>query len=275
MSRLHSVALVLLTALVLPLAGPDRAQAADPAGGGDQQQRTVFWANAWAARHTVSGRPALTGARRMERMVHLIARNHADLGVLVELQRSQVRAFERTAGEDYEMVTGGTRHTRDGVFFDPSAYRLVETSSFRSWTKHGKRTRVPVVLLADQATGRQLAVLAVHHAAYDGGVRWREKAMTREIAAIRELQRSHPGPLPVLVGGDFNSTTRAYCRMRRAGFVSPIRPRHGCQHTPVPIDQLFADRSVAFHRYRRIARVQRATDHPAVYLAKFTLRPVG
>lgn len=253
------------------MTGPGAAQDAP-----DDVRRGFFWANAWANHHTAraggDGRFAMAGARRMERMVRLIHRRDADVGVLVEMERPQVRAFRRASAGRYAMVTGGTpgRGIYDGVFYDAGAYRLVDSYHFRSWTKHGRRARVPVVFLDDRRTGQRIAVMAVHHAAFGSGSRWRERALDREIAEIRRLRRTHGPGVTVFIAGDFNSTERAYCRMRKAGLRSPVRPAKRCENTPVGIDQLFGDRAARFSGYRRIVRPD-ITDHPAVYVARFRL----
>lgn len=239
-------------------------------------RRGFFWANAWANHHTArpggDGTFAMSGKRRMERMVRLIKRRDADVGVIVEMERVQVRAFLRAGGGRYAMVTGGTpgRGILDGVFYDTAAYRLVDSYRFRSWTKHGRRARVPVVFLDDRRTGQRIAVMAVHHAAFGSGAHWRERALRREIREVRRIRRAHGRAVTTFVGGDFNSTENAYCRMRKAGMRSPVPRARRCHDTPVGIDQLFGDRQARFSGYRRIVR-RDITDHPAVYLARFRL----
>lgn len=267
------LALLALVAGLLVGGGASPAQAQDVTRG-------FFWANAWANHHTArpggDGRHAMAGARRMARMVRLIDRRNADVGVIVEMELPQVRAFARAGGGRYAMVTGGTRRIRDGVFYDTSAYRLVSSYHFLSWTKHGRRAKVPVVFLEDLANGRRLAVMGVHHAAFGAGARWREKALDREIAEIKRLKAAHGSGLSVFIAGDFNSIDRAYCRMRKAGMRSPVPPAKRCHHTPVSIDQLFGDRTVTFRHYRRIVQhTNLLTDHAAVYFARFTVPSIS
>jgi endonuclease/exonuclease/phosphatase family metal-dependent hydrolase len=253
-------ALVLAVAAVLV----GLLQAAPSAGAGQpaRTKGTFFWANAWAAHHTAA-RGASSGAARMRRLVALVRDAGVGVGALAEVERSQIEAFRRSAPA-YQLLVGG-RGTTDGVFWDTGRYELVDAYRFSGLTYRGRRAPVPVAVLRDRAGGRLLAVIAVHNPRD----RWNARAFQREMAQVRRLRRTY-GQIPVFVAGDFNSGAWAACRAHRTHLFSAGHRRCG---DPAPIDQLLVDRRVRITSYHRMGggRVDRITDHPAVYRARFTL----
>ncbi|MDH2413420.1 endonuclease/exonuclease/phosphatase family protein [Nocardioides sp. CER19] len=254
--------LVVLAAAVLMAvpAAPGRADA-QPAGA----TGTFFWANAWAAHHTAA-RGASSGPQRMRRLVRLVERADIGLGALAEVEHSQVVAFRRAA-PTYQLLTGGRGNTV-GVFWDTTAYDLVQSYRFRGFSYGGRRVRLPVAVLRDHASSDLLALIAVHNPRD----RWRDSALRRELQEVRNVRRAYDGRVAVFVAGDFNAGDSVACRAHRAGLVSVAQRR--CRGS-APIDQLLVDRAVRIRGYRPLSgrRVGRITDHPAVYRARFTLSP--
>ena len=224
---------------------------------------TFFWANAWAAHHTAA-HGARSGAARMRRLVRLVVPARVAVGALAEVERSQVATFRRSA-PSYRLLTGGRGDTT-GVFWDAGAYDLVERYTFRSFTYGGRRLRVPVAVLRHRSTDRRLAVISVHNPRD----RWRDRALGRELREVRRLRRAYAGRVSIFVAGDFNAGASVACRAHRAGLVSV--GNRGCRRYS-PIDQLLVDRHVRVTGYRSISggRVDRITDHPAVYRARFAI----
>lgn len=257
------LATVTALAMLLPVTTPDPASAASPHEQPRPTSGTFFWANAWAAHHTAARR-GMTGADRMRRLVRLVTGGNVSLGVLVELERPQIATFRRGA-HSYRLVVAG-RGTTDGVFWDDERYELVASRRFRGLTYGGRPMPVPVVVLRDRVTDHLLGVMAVHNPR-DG---WRDRALTRELRQVRRLRREYGARLSVFVAGDFNSGEPVACRARRAGLYSA--GHRGCGWAP--IDQLLVDRDVRIRRYRSLdgRRVDRITDHRAVYRARFIVR---
>lgn len=265
----------LLPTVLLPAsaiaAGPTTGPAApgDPAGpgapGSPAERRSAtgrfLWANAWAAHHTAERGPS-SGPQRMRRLVRLVKRHDVTLGALAELERPQIAAFRRTTSA-YRLVVGG-RGMTDGVFFDTRRYDVVDSYRFRGFYSHGRRVPVPVVVLEDGASGRRLALMAVHNPT---DARWRDRALGRELREVERLRRTHPGAT-VLIAGDFNARSAVGDRAARAGLVSAVERVGG---GPTPIDQLLLDEDVDLQGYRAIRPVSRITDHRAVYTTAFTV----
>ena len=224
----------------------------------------IFWANAWAAHHTAARGGAASGAERMRRLVRLVTGAHLGLGALAEVERSQIEAFRRSA-PSYRLLVGG-RGTTDGVFWDTGAYELVDGYRFHGLTYGGRQVRVPVAVVRDRAHDRLLAVIAVHNPRD----RWNARAFGRQMAEVRRIRNAYGHRISVFVAGDFNSGAWTACRSHRARLFSAGHRR--CDGS-APIDQLLVDRHVRISSYRRMdgGRVDRITDHPAVYRARFTI----
>jgi hypothetical protein len=249
-------------AAALLLAVPAVPQRADAAPG--RATGTFFWANAWAAHHTAARGGAASGAERMRRLVRLVESAGVGLGALAEVEHSQVAAFRRSA-PTYELFTGGRGNTV-GVFWNTDDYDLVAAHRFRGFSYGGRRVRLPVAVLRDRASRDLLALIAVHNPRD----RWRDRALRRELQEVRNVRHAYAGHVTVFVAGDFNATDSVACRAHRAALVSVAQRR--C-HGSAPIDQLLVDRAVRIRGYRPMSgrRVDRITDHPAVYRARFTL----
>jgi endonuclease/exonuclease/phosphatase (EEP) superfamily protein YafD len=223
---------------------------------------TILWGNAWAAHHTPPRGPR-SGAERMRRLARLVTKGHIGLGTLAELERPQIRAFERAA-PTYRLLVGG-RGMTDGVFWRDETYELVADETFRGFTYGGRRVRVPVAVLRHRASGRLLGMMAVHNPLD----RWNARAFGRQLREVRRLRAAYGG-ISVLLAGDFNARAPVACRARRAGLFSAGHRR--CRGW-VPIDQLLVERGTRISDYRRMSGrvVTRITDHPALYRARFRL----
>jgi endonuclease/exonuclease/phosphatase (EEP) superfamily protein YafD len=126
--------------------------------------------------------------------------------------------------------------------------------------------RVPVAVVRDRADGRLLAAIAVHNPRD----RWNARAYARQMGEVRRLRTAYGGRISIFVAGDFNSGGWAACRSHRTRLFSAGHRR--CDGS-APIDQLLVDRHVRIRSYRRMdgERIDRITDHPAVYRATFSI----
>jgi hypothetical protein len=208
--------------------------------------RTIFWANVQGASHT--GRAS--AITRMATMAAIIERRHADLGVLVECERSQRRAFLADTGGVFALVHNGP----NAVFWRKSVYRLVTHASLVVPYFGGHRWRIPIVRVQDRATHRFVRLIGVHNTAstarHPHQGRWRA---LDEALEVRYINR-HPGA-HIIIAGDWNT--------KRPGIAVHTRLRRSAGL--LRIDAAFAVPERTLSSYRRIPT--RATDHRAVYLA--------
>jgi hypothetical protein len=210
--------------------------------------RTIFWANVQGASHT--GRAS--AITRMARMAAIIDGRHADLGVLVECERSQRLAFLADTGGTFALAHNGP----NTVFWRKSVYRLVTHSSLVVPYFGGHRWRIPVVRLRDRASHRYLRVIAIHNTAstakHPHQGHWRALDVAIETSYVNQHPSAH-----LILAGDWNA--------KRPGIAVHTRLRRSAGL--LRIDAAFAVPERALSPYRRIPT--RATDHHAVYTARF------
>lgn len=258
MRRLCLAALVPgLLAALLPLA-PVHAD----------ETRTFFWANAWHA----LGAGAASGDARMDRMTALIRRERPSSGALAELMPSQWKRFNADMHGRYRLVVGSRTGLTNGVFYDPTVYRLVARQHFRSYYFFGQRVSEPVAVLEDRQSATRVAVIAVHNPADLAGrsnARWRAKAIRAELAEVARLQRQG---LPALLAGDFNNGPDVRRHLVTRGALVSAVPGPPTRHRRVGIDQLFAA-GVTLSDYRPITghRVSGITNHRVVYTTRYVV----
>lgn len=227
----------------------------------------VAWLNAWADAHTRPGGDAsyaLDSTDRMRIVVDHLQHTHADLGVLAEVERTQVDAFRRYVGGSLALVTGGN-DLDNAVFYRRSAFALVSRHSFWTYYRGGRKVRTPVVVLADRRTGGRVAVIPVHDPATRPATGSQSVWRSRDLAAVAREVRDL-GSTPVVVAGDFNDHTGPLCALTApaVGLASPLAGHTDCaKATDAPVDQAFVSPWLLHHDYRlyRGRDVERATDH--------------
>jgi endonuclease/exonuclease/phosphatase family metal-dependent hydrolase len=240
--------------------------------------------------HTAGADPRPSGTTRMAWSVQLLRDNGVDLVGLQELEKPQARAFNRIAGDTYQLFFPG-KDPRDAIAFRRDRVELVGTdSSLRIPYRRFVRT-MPVVILRDRVTGKRTVVMSVHNVA-GKGLKWQRRrniSVRRELAAVTRLT-AQTG-LPVVFVGDFNDRrVNFYCRMVANGFTSsstwwstPAAPTTDPvtgEVTPAPcalprragIDWVWGTPGVTFSGYLKVdgGLVDWATDHPLV-LARTSL----
>jgi endonuclease/exonuclease/phosphatase (EEP) superfamily protein YafD len=134
---------------------------------------------------------------------------------------------------------------------------------------NGRIRRMPVVHLSDRASGAQVTFVNVHNPADTGPFqhqgRWRDQAVTREIARVRELS----GATPVILTGDLNDRHDAFCRLTSAGGMASSAGGTGYPCRPparAGIDWIMGSSPIVFseHTVDRGPLVRATTDHPIV-----------
>jgi endonuclease/exonuclease/phosphatase family metal-dependent hydrolase len=248
---------------------------------GQPTRFTLMTFNVLGSSHTRPGADAAEyapGRLRTEWAAGFVQGHGADIVGFQEMEAEQYDAFMAATGNQFEAYPGRSlpgRAVMSTLAWRSSAWRAVErttlTVPFMRW-----RQQVPLVLLENRSTGRQVWVLNVHNAPRSWQAQ-RDQATATEIAVIRQLRR---GGYPVLFIGDMNERNPILCRVTRrtdlysaagGGFQGAGR----CDPPRVAkIDFLFASPEARFSSFvvDRSPLVRQSTDH-AVLHATVTLAP--
>ena len=268
LSRTTTLRFAVLSALLVALPwaatpAPAAADEATPAPAAAQQVRSVhafFWMN--AMRSNLDRRARATASSRMRTDVAHMRASHTDLAVLAEVAADQRRAFRRLAGPRRAMVTGGNA-IDNIVVYRRTAFTEVAHTAMTTRYNGGQRIHVTIPVLRDNATGTEVAVIAVHNPQWNVGP-WRAISIRAEVAKIKELRRTRP-QWRVVIAGDFNAAGRSACAFARIGLASAFLSRSHCGRIKA-IDQMYASPSLKPHDYRSVRTG--ATDHGREYHAK-------
>lgn len=271
---------VLLVGLLAGLVGGSVGSAATAAGHpshagrGAADRITIATFNLLGDSHTrrggnKSGHGWAQSPVRTARAVHALEHHGVDVAGLQEFQAPQQRALRRAAGRTYAF-SSGPHDTDNAVLWRRAQFRLVSTQMVSIPYFGGHEKAMPVVKLADRASGRKFFVASFHNPADAHGPagRWRVIAAGRERALVSRLRATG---LPVFVTGDMNERSPYFCALTsgtdmRSAFGGSHRG--GACRPPAydGIDWIFGNRFVSFsHPVRdRSKLVRSATDHPLV-----------
>ncbi|UDY24544.1 endonuclease/exonuclease/phosphatase family protein [Nocardioides sp. Kera G14] len=217
---------------------------------------------------------------RMNYAIQVLAAHKADVVGFQEYETPQAKLFTKLVGPVWGLwpeAGGGGADGRNSIGYLKKKWELVKGTSLTIPYFHGSAFRSPVALLRDRSTGREVWFISVHNPATNCAVcggnndRWREEAVQKEIAAIRQL---HADGTPVVLMGDMNSKDEFYCSMVGSGlgvtFPNPgtvsgtscVGPR------PTTIDWILGTPGMTWAGYvrDRSQLTRLATDHP-VYSA--------
>ena len=233
---------------------------------------TVATLNVLGNSHTAPGgnegwRPS--GATRMRGVVDLLTKYGVDLVGFQELQGPQHRSFEARVGGAYA-VWSPPGDTENSIAWRRDRFRLVRARSLSVPYFDGHHRRMPVVLLQDRMTGRQVWLGNFHNPAETGRYhhqnRFRNAAKHLEMGLAARLGRAGR---PVLITGDMNERASYFCSMASSGLMHAAAGgrAHPCRAPTANgfgIDWIFGSRAVDFSDFRvdhgRLARW--TTDHP-------------
>jgi endonuclease/exonuclease/phosphatase family metal-dependent hydrolase len=240
--------------------------------------------NVLGASHTAAGgnkKGWASGSARMAMATSVIQGSGADIVGLQELEIGQARTFlGRTNGAWglYPGPGGGTLTVRNSVAWRTSVWELVSSRTVPIPYFHGNRVPMPVVELRNRETDQTVYVMNIHNPAttsrHGNNQRWRTMAMSIELDTVRGLQDD----APVILTGDFNERSEAFCKMTSGGTMRAAVPAGAASGCGAPantgIDWVFATPHVDFSGYlrQRSALIARATDHPFV-VANATITP--
>ncbi len=248
----------------------------------DQPTRlSLMTFNVLGSSHTRPGADAAQyapGRLRSEWAASFVQDHGADIVGFQELEAEQYDAFMAATGDQFESYPGRSlpgRAVMSTLVWRAATWKAVERTTisvpFMRWTQ-----QMPLVLLENRTTGKQVWVLNVHNAPRSWQAQ-RDRATATEIAVIRRLRN---GGYPVLFIGDMNERNPILCRVTRrtdlysaagGGFQGGGR----CDPPRVAkIDFLFASPEARFSGFvvDRSPLVKQTTDH-AVLRATVTLAP--
>jgi hypothetical protein len=223
-----------------------------------------------------------SGVARMSHTVSVLRQHDVQVVGLQELETVQARAFlNQTHGawQMYPALPGGD--TRDAIAWRTDAFEVVQEQVARVPYFNGSMVDMPVVLLRDRKSGKQVYFFNVHNSAdtykYHHQQGNRTSAMTHEVQLIKQM---HGYKIPVIFTGDLNERDAAYCLFTAQ---APLHAAYGGSNTAagclppaiggsVPIDWIFGTPDVTFSDpvMDHSGLVRAATDHP-FYAATVTL----
>lgn len=230
--------------------------------------------NVLGASHTTSrgNKPQYaSGVSRMQGAVRLLADTGVDVVGFQEFEMVQYHALKRMTGDRYAVYPGpalGRGPIRNSVAWRQDTWDLVDARTIPIPYFRGKRVPMPYVLLKHQASGQPVYFINIHNPTSNkkrgNNERWRDLATRLETTLARRLNRAD---VPVILMGDFNERSEAFCRVTGAGLVAANGGRPGPPCVPpasAGIDWIFGTRDISFSDYARYdsGLVNRVTDHP-------------
>jgi endonuclease/exonuclease/phosphatase family metal-dependent hydrolase len=224
-----------------------------------------------------------SGVARMARAVQVLAEHQVQVVGLQEFETVQARAFLAQTHGRWQIYPGLSGDTRDAVAWRTDTFQLVQAQTVRVPYFNGALVEMPVVLLRERTSGKEVYFFNVHNSAdtykYHHQQANRTSAMAREVQLIGQM---HGFKIPVIFTGDLNERDPAYCALTaqaplHAAYGGSNSAAGGCRPPriggSVPIDWIFATPEVTFTDpvMDHSGLVRAATDHP-FYAATATLR---
>ena len=216
-----------------------------------------------------------SGAARMGGVVGILRSQSLDVVGFQEFERPQKAAFNRIAG-GWDVFAGSERG-RDAIAYRTGIWEYVQGGTRTIPYFHGNPAPLPWVTLRHRESGRVVSFISIHNptssARRGNNARHRVEATRRELALVRTLSS---GGNPVLLLGDFNERSQAFCMVTGGGdLIAANGGSHSGNCAPprrAGIDWIFGTSDIVFSDYRRNqdAHVRHITDHPVV-IARATI----
>ncbi|WP_157417266.1 endonuclease/exonuclease/phosphatase family protein [Nocardioides sp. Iso805N] len=223
-----------------------------------------------------------SGVWRMARSVSVLSQHDVQVVGLQEFETIQAQTFLDQTHGAWQIYPGVSGDTRDAIAWRTDTFEVVQEQVVQIPYFNGSNVDMPVVLLRDRKTGKQVYFFNVHNSAdtykYHHQQGNRTSAMSREVQLIKQM---HGYKIPVIFTGDLNERADAYCLLTAD---APLHAAYGggnaatgCQAPSiggsVPIDWIFGTPDVTFSDpvMDHSSLVRAATDHP-FYAATVTLR---
>jgi hypothetical protein len=240
---------------------------------------TVSNFNTLGAAHTAPGGKdpnMASGYTRGGWAAQLFLEHHVDLGAVQEFERPQALAFERTAGDVYDVWPGTSLTAKDGensVVWRRSEFVAVRELSQQYHYFGGGIRNYPLVLLRQKQTGIEFWMTSYHNPAdtkeFGNQEKWKHLDVRMEIPDINHLLATTR--LPLIVSGDMNDRQGFFCPVVGN---TPLHASNGGSATPTScdmprphwIDWILGSDEITFSDYRWDdgAFVNKTSDHPMV-----------
>lgn len=234
--------------------------------------------NLLGAGHTAPGgdrKGFASGATRMAWSASLLQLHDVDVVGFQEFQPPQYTAFMSSYGGQYGVYPGpdlGPAAMANSIAYRLDKWELISATGVDIPYFGGNPIKMPLILLKNRQTGRQIYFANFHNPADAQGPaqQWRNQATQIQVNMVNNL-RATTG-LPVFITGDMNDreeyfcpiTTQASMKAANGGGSGP----GACAMPPKPwqVDWIFGSPEVTFASYvaDRSPLVTRSTDHPMV-----------
>jgi hypothetical protein len=279
--RLCAVALTLASGLLLAPSAPASAVALSD----DAVQTTpatsfrVGTFNVLGADHTAPGGNRKgwdSGVVRMDRVVSILADKELDVVGFQEFQPPQAARFQELVGSAWQTYPGldtTAGPSVNSIGWRTDVWQLLEARTLPIPYFDGAPSRMPAVLLQNQATGRRVWFFNSHNPADVRGPaqQWRDAGFAMEAALANELRVTYPDA-PLISLGDKNDRDRYYCAVAPAADMWSASGGYTDGATCSPpkggaIDWILGTKNVFFNGYTRFWNdyVSRTSDHPLYY----------
>jgi len=220
-----------------------------------------------------------SGTDRTRNLIGILTSQGVDVAGLQEFEVSQRSTFTRLTSQ-WEVFTG-TERGRDSIAYRSDVWEFVTGGTGTIPYFHGNPVPLPWVTLRHRATDREVSFISVHNPTSNpqrgNNAAHRAEATRREIAMVRTLAQSGN---PVLLLGDFNERSEAFCAVTGGGDIAAANGGSvggGCAPPPdAGIDWIFGTTDIGFSDYvrRQDALVARTTDHPVIVASATITEPL-
>lgn len=221
-----------------------------------------------------------SGVERTRNLIGILTSQGVDVVGLQEFETTQRATFARLTG--LWQVFTGTERGRDSIAYRSDVWELVTGGTGTIPYFHGNPVPMPWVTLRHRATDREVSFISIHNPTSNpqrgNNAAERAEATRREIAMVRTLAQ---GGNPVLLLGDFNERSEAFCAVTAGGDIGAANGGSvGGPCAPPPdagIDWIFGTTDVEFSDYVRHQDgvVARTTDHPVIVASATITEPLA
>ena len=260
-----------------------------PAGATAPTSLRISSFNILGAGHTAPGgnRPGWASAlTRMQWQISLLQMHDVDVVGFQEFQPPQYAAFQAGYGANFGVYPGaelGPAAMANSIAWRLDKWELVSATGIDIPYFGGNPIKMPLVLLKNKQTGRQIYFANFHNPADAQGPaqHWRNQATQIQVNMVNNL-RTTTG-LPVFITGDMNDREEYFCPMTTQASMKAANGGGSgpgsCVMPPKPwqVDWIFGSPEVTFSNYvaDRSPLVARSTDHPMVVAEATVAAPNG